>query len=107
MAQDPEPEDDRDESSEEELDDSPDFDMVTIYASETVETESEANVIRGVLDANGIPSVLVDSRSFPPIGIHLQVPRAFVEDARRIIEEAEAAGPQAAAEAEAATEEGS
>jgi hypothetical protein len=104
MAQDPEPEDDRDEVEEELTDDSHDLDMVTIYAAETAEAESEANVIRGVLDANGIPSVLVDSRIVPPVGVHVQVPRGLVAEAVRVIEEAQAAGPEAAAEAEAAGE---
>jgi len=106
MAQDPEPEDDRDELDEEEIDPSHDLDTVTIYASETVEAETEAHIIRGLLDANGIPSVLVESPVVPPVGIQLQVPRALVDTARRVIEEAEAAGPEAAAEAEAAGETG-
>ena len=102
MAQDPE--EDRDQLEQDQFDTSHDFDMVTIYASETVETETEIQVIRGLLDTNGIPSVLVQS-PIPPIGIHLQAPRAYVDQARRVIEEAQAAGPQAAAEAEAAGEE--
>jgi hypothetical protein len=106
MAQDLVPEDDRDDVEQEEVDFSHDLDMVTIYAAETAEAESEANVIRGVLDANGIPSVLVDSRIVPPVGTHLQVPRALVDAANRVIEEAEAAGPEAADEAEAASEKG-
>jgi hypothetical protein len=36
----------------------------------------------------------------------VQVPRARVEEARRFIADAEAAGPEAAAEAEEASEEG-
>ncbi len=105
MAQDPEPEDDRDEVEQDEIDESHDLDMVTIYSTETVETESEASVIRGLLETNGIPATIVES-PVPPVGMQVQVPRAFLEDATRVIQEAQAAGPQAAAEAEAASEEG-
>jgi len=107
MAQDPEEEEQREDEEQEEIDPSHDLDTVTIYASETVEAETEAHVIRGLLDANGIPSIMVESPVVPPVGIQLQVPRSMVEAARRVIEEAEAAGPEAAAEAEAATEKNS
>ena len=79
------------------------LDMVTL-PSGTVSTESEADMIRGVLDANGIPSLLVMAAQYPALGFEIKVPRAMVEDAERVIAEAEAAGPEAAVEAEAAGE---
>ena len=104
MAQDPE---DREEEQEETaLDTSHDLDMVPLYDSMTIDAQPEADVIRGILDASGIPS-LVPQESFPNLGFAVMVPKARAEEARRLVEEALAAGPEAAAEAEAASEEGS
>jgi hypothetical protein len=79
------------------------LDMVTL-ASGTVSTESEADMIRGVLDANGIPSLLVMASQYPVLGFEIKVPRGKVVEAENLIEEALAAGPEAAAAAEAETE---
>src|SRR5436190_22078468 len=100
MAQDPE-----DEGFEEGfVDTSHDLDMVPLYFSQTIEAEVEAEVIRGILDSNGIP-VSVSSSTIPSLGFEILVPRARADESRRLIEEQRAAGPEAAAEAEAATEE--
>ena len=104
MAQDPERGDDERETSE--VDPSHDLDMVPIYESSTVDAEMEADVIRGLLESNGIPSIVMRGDQFPNLGFEVKVPRALVVDAERIIAEAEAAGPAAADEAEAAGEEG-
>jgi hypothetical protein len=102
MAQDPERDDDAvDEGA---VDPSHDLDMEPLYFSQTIEAEVEAEVIRGVLEANGIPSTL-SSSPYPSLGFQIQVPRSRLEEARRVIAEQEAAGPEAAAEAEAASEE--
>ena len=93
MAQDPEPLDD-------EMDISHDLDLVPLYTSQTIEAESEATVIRGILDSNGIPSVLSSNPYSQVLGFELKIPRNRAEDARRIIAEQRAAGPEAAAEAE-------
>ena len=104
MAQDPERDDEQ--AGEGIVDPSHDLDMVSLFDSQTVDAEPEADVIRGVLDANGIPSIKVSGFGYPNLGYQIQVPRAYVEEARRIVREAQAAGPEAAAEAEAASEEG-
>jgi len=82
-----------------------DLDMVPLFSSSAHDAEMEANSVHALLDANGIPSVVVGSSVLPVVEFQVQVPRAQLEDAQRILEEAEAAGPKAAAEAEAATEE--
>ena len=102
MAQDPE---ENEEQHETDVDTSHDLDMVPLYSSQTVDAEIEADVIRGLLEANGIPSV-VSTTPYPNLGSGIQVPRAMLEDALRVIREAQEAGPEAAAEAEAAGEEG-
>ena len=104
MAQDPEREEDL--PVEGDVDTSHDLDMVPIYMSQTIDAEPEADVIRGLLEANGVPAMVIRGMGLPSLGFEVQVPRARLEDAQRIIEEQRAAGPEAAAEAEAAGEEG-
>jgi hypothetical protein len=79
------------------------LDMVTMPGGR-VSTESEADMIRGVLDANEIPSLLIRAAQYPNLGFQIQVPRGLVSKAEQVLEEALAAGPEAAAEAEAETE---
>ena len=80
-------------------------DMVPLFTSMMIDAELEATSIHGVLQANGVPSVLVGNSVIPTVGFQVQVPRSAVEDAERVLREARAAGPAAAAEAEAAGEE--
>ncbi|HEY1338862.1 MAG TPA: hypothetical protein VGF59_15205 [Bryobacteraceae bacterium] len=89
---------------EQSFDSSDGLDLVVLYDSQTVDSEIESDVIRSLLDANGIPSV-VSSSPFPNVGFQVKVPRALLADAQRVVDEAEEVGPQGAAEAEAATEE--
>jgi Putative prokaryotic signal transducing protein len=105
MAQDPERDDEQPE--EEAVDTSHDLDMVPIYGSQTVEAEIEADVIRGILESNGVPCVVSGPNTqYPVFQTRVLVPKSRVDEARRLLEEAQAAGPEAAAEAEAASEEG-
>ena len=99
MAQDPEDRDQEQPLSSHALD------MVPLYDSLTVDAEVEADVIRGLLDSNGIPSLVRGAPQYPPLGFQVLVPRGKVREAQRLIAEALAAGPEAAAEAEAASEE--
>lgn len=87
------------------VDTSHELDMVTLFSSHNIDAEMEVDMIHGVLEANGIPSIVVRADQFPPLGFEVQVPRNRVGEAERLIEEARAAGPEAAAEAEAASEE--
>ncbi|MDE3166406.1 MAG: hypothetical protein KGN36_11425 [Acidobacteriota bacterium] len=79
------------------------LDMVTLPGGR-VNTEIEADMIRGVLDANGIPSLLTAAPQYPNLGFEVRVPRGRVLEAETLIAEAQAAGPEAADEAEAASE---
>jgi len=103
MAQDPL--DQNNAEDEGTVDPSPDLDMVTLYNAPVVDAEIEADMIRGVLESNGIQSMLVRNSTLPSLGFEVKVPRARAEEAERLIEEAKAAGPEAAAEAERASEE--
>ncbi len=104
MAQEPEPGEEP-VSSEDRLDISHDLDMVPVFSSLSVDSEVEGDLICGVLANTGIPAIL--SRSpYPNLGVSVRVPRARLEEAQRLIAEAQAAGPDAAAEAERESEEG-
>ena len=88
------------------LDPSHDLDLVTLFSSSNPDAELEAGNIHGVLEANGIPSVVLGTAPYPSLEWRVQVPQGAVEDAERVLAEARAAGPEAAAEAEAESEEG-
>ena len=83
---------------------SADFDMVTLFSSSNVDGELEANSIHSLLQASGIPSIVVGATMIPSLEFLVQAPRAYAQEAERLIEEARAAGPAAADEAEKASE---
>jgi hypothetical protein len=79
------------------------LDMVTLPGG-SVSSESEAEMIRGLLEASGIPSVLNSAAQYPNLGFEVKVPRGRVAEAAELVKQARAAGPEAAAEAEAQNE---
>jgi Putative prokaryotic signal transducing protein len=89
-----------------EVDRSHDLDMVALFISSNHDAEMEANAINGLLEASGIPSMVVGTAQIPSLEFQVQVPRARLEEAERLLAEAKDAGPAAAAEAEEAGEEG-
>jgi hypothetical protein len=101
MAQDPDQDDD--ERDQDQILGSHALDMVALYDSSTVDAEMEADVIRGVLDSSGIPSLVKRAGPFP-LAFQVLVPRGKLQEAQHLLDEARAAGPEAAAEAERATE---
>jgi len=78
--------------------------MVTLFSSSAHDAEMEANNVHALLEANGIPSVVVGPSVIPSLEFQVQVEREHLDEARKLIAEAEEAGPEAAAEAEAQTE---
>jgi len=87
------------------VDTSHDLDMVTLFSSSNHDAEMEANAIQGLMEASGIPSIVVGTPQIPSLEFQVQVPKARLEEAERALAEAREAGPAAAAEAEQATEE--
>ena len=87
------------------MDPSHDLDMITLFSSSNHDAEMEATSIHSMLTANGVPSVVVGASTIPSLEFDVRVPRAYAEQAERLLEEARAAGPEAAAEAEIASEE--
>lgn len=88
-----------------EVDPSHDLDMVTLFSSANHDAEMEANSIHSLLESNGFPSIVIGASQIPSLEFQVQVPRALLEEARRVVEQAKEAGPAAALEAERASEE--
>jgi len=103
MAQDPEREEEQ-QSGSDELLTSHALDMVTLWSSEGISSEMEANTIRGVLESGGIPAMVVGAAQYPNLGFEVKVPRGKVKEAEELLDQAEASGPEAAIEAEAESE---
>jgi hypothetical protein len=93
------------ESESESVDVSHELDMVPVFSSSNHDGEMEATTIHGIMEANGIESLVVGPSTIPSLEFQVQVPRADLEIAQRLIAEAQEAGPAAAAEAEAASEQ--
>lgn len=87
-------------------DESHDLDMVTVFRTGPGETsgDTEAMTVKGLLDAAGIPAVLVADARYPNFPEQVKTPRSRAGDARRVIAEALADGPAAADEGEAESE---
>jgi hypothetical protein len=94
MAQDPGPD---------EVSNSHALDLVDLPGS-TVSSEVEADMIRGILEANGISAMVVTAPELPALGYSVKVPRGRVTEAEQIVREASANGSAAVAEAESETE---
>ncbi len=77
------------------------LDLVLLFRSSNVDAEFEARLIHGMLQANGVPSVMKGDKAFPTLPFLVLVPRADLEEAEGLVREARAAGPAAAEEAEA------
>jgi hypothetical protein len=88
----------------EEVDDSEDLDLETIFHSDGPMAEVEAVAIKNVLEANGVAAVLFGDSVLPNFGFEVKVARDQVENARRLIAQAEADGPAAADEGELESE---
>ena len=80
------------------------LDLVTLFSSDEHNAEMQAMGVRGILEASGIPAVIVGSSVYPNLPFEVKVPKAQFEEARLTILEAQAGGPQAADEAERAAE---
>jgi hypothetical protein len=81
-----------------------DMDLVVLFRSENHDAEMEALNIHSLLQANGIPSVVVGPSVIPSLEFQVRVPKEIAPEAERVLAEARAAGPEAAAEAAAQTE---
>jgi hypothetical protein len=82
----------------------PDEGMTPVFSSSNHDGEMEAMAIKGVLDSNGIPAMIVGPQVLPTLEFQVQVPQHLLAEARQAIREARQGGRRAAAEGEAASE---
>ena len=73
--------------------------MVTLYSGGS-DSAIEADLIHGILESSGIYSI-VSGTSYPPVGFDVKVAREHLQEAQRLVEEAQAGGSAAAEKAEA------
>jgi len=81
----PEPEDETDVPEE---DITPDLDFVTVFSGQGAEAEMEAVSIQSLLDANGIPTVVIGSAQIPSLPFEVRVPKSRREEAVSLLEPA-------------------
>ena len=79
--------------------------MVPVFSSPNHDAEQEALEIHALLEANGLDSMIVGPSMIPSLEFQVHVERRRLEEAEKIIAEAREAGPAAAEEAEAASED--
>jgi hypothetical protein len=79
--------------------------MVAVFSSSNHDGELEAMAVKGVLDSNNIPSIIVGPQVLPSLEFQVQVSADKLEAARLAIRDARQGGRRAADEAEALTEQ--
>ncbi len=82
----------------------PDEGMTPVFSSSNHDAEMEAMAIKGVLESNAIPAMIIGPQVLPTLEFQVQVPQHLLAQARLAIREARQGGRRAAAEGEAATE---
>jgi hypothetical protein len=81
-----------------------DLDQVTVFQSAGTTSDMEALSVQALLEANGIPAMVVSAEMLPNLPEEVRVAKEHVSKAKRIIADALAAGPAGAAEAERQSE---
>jgi hypothetical protein len=80
--------------------------MATVFQSSDHTAEIEAEMIMGLLEANGVKALVKGMDVLPGAhDVEIMVPAAQQQLAERVIAEAQQGGPAAAEEAERASEE--
>ena len=81
------------------------LDLVTVFRTPGTVSEMQAQVVRALLESNGIAVVHVGDTRLPNFADEIRVAKADAERALAVIAEAQAVGPKGAEEAEAAQEQ--
>ena len=84
----------------EEVDDSSALDLETVFTA----PEMEAMAVKNLMESNGIAAVLVGDSVLPNFPFEVKVAREQAARARKLLEDVEKVGPEAAEELEADTE---
>ena len=96
-----------DEDEFADVDPSGNLDEVTVFRSAGNTSEMEAASVQSLLEAGGIPAVVIGDARFPNLGQEVRVPKEHVTEAKRLIADALAVGSAGAEEAEASGESSS
>lgn len=95
------------EEEVENVDESEELDLETVYHGEATPTaEIEAMDIKNLLESNGIAAVVIGDSVLPNLAFEVRVARNEAERARALIADAQSQGPAAAAEGELESESG-
>jgi hypothetical protein len=94
-----------DMDNEKELTEGQDTEMVAVFSSSNHDAEMEVLTIKGILDSEGVPALVVGPSVLPNLEFQVQVPAELAGRAEELIAAAREAGPAAAAEGEALSEE--
>jgi len=86
------------------VDPSETLDEVTVFHAAGNSSEMDAASVQALLDAGGIPAVVVGDARFPNFGQEVRVPKEHVTEAKRLIADALVVGSAGAEEAEASGE---
>lgn len=78
--------------------------MLPVFSSSNYDAEMEAMAVKGVLDANDIPAILVGPHVLPMLEFQVQVPEHLLDQARQLLRDARQGGRKAADESESETE---
>jgi hypothetical protein len=70
-----------------------DLDFVPVFSDQGIEAEMEAISIRSLLEANGIPSVMIGSSQIPSLPFEVRVPKSRLEEAKNLLESARQSEP--------------
>ena len=92
------------DAEHEDVDPSHELDLVTVFQTAGTSNEIEAISIQTMLENGGISAFIIGDPRFPSLGQEVRVAREHEAKARQLIEEALAAGPSGAEEAEQSTE---
>ncbi len=86
------------------VDPSDTLDEATVFQAAGNSSEMDAASVQALLDASGIPAVVVGDARFPNFGQEVRVPKEHVTEAKRLIADALVVGSAGAEEAEASGE---
>ena len=80
------------------------LDPVTVFRAANTQSGFEARTVQAILEAEGIATEFVGDARYPSLPSEIRVAQTDAERATALIAEAQALGPDAAAEAEQQTE---
>jgi hypothetical protein len=69
-----------------------DLDFVSFFGSQAADSEMEAIMIQSILEANGIPCIVVGSSQYPSLGFEVRVPKSRLKEAVAAVEAARQSG---------------